>query len=197
MMRLGRVDSSCRWLVAAFAVIGISFGVTPASARAQDGTDGHAVLGGPLVQAAVQPASAAPQMPVGFENRPDDERATGEIPGISNGVATRSIRRSLEMLRFDVARTNPGYGVGNVAEGRAAPDAQRGYRGRPGRRHSGDRAVMGLVLGAIGGVVIGGVIGAAIAEDSCHCDNPGLHGFAIGAPIGAVVGGFLGYALAR
>jgi len=80
---------------------------------------------------------------------------------------------------------------------RVAPDLQGPYRGRRGRGRSSDRAVVGLVLGAIGGFVAGGLIGAEISANSCHCTNPELHGFVIGAPIGAVVGGFLGYALAR
>lgn len=81
---------------------------------------------------------------------------------------------------------------------RVAPASQGPYRGRPGRRRSGDRAVAGLVLGMIGGLVAGGLIGAELSSaNSCHCTDPELHGFVIGAPIGAVVGGFLGYALAR
>jgi hypothetical protein len=82
------------------------------------------------------------------------------------------------------------------ADRTVTPDLQGPYRGRRGRRGSGDRAVLGLVIGAIGGLVVGGIIGAQVSANSCHCANPELHGFSIGAPIGAVVGGFLGYALA-
>jgi hypothetical protein len=85
-----------------------------------------------------------------------------------------------------------------MAERTVRPESQGGYRGRRGRGRSGDRAVVGLVLGAIGGFVAGGLIGAEVSSNSCHsCTNPELHGFVIGAPIGAVVGGFLGYAVAR
>lgn len=105
----------------------------------------------------------------------------------SNGPATSHIRHSLANLR-DQAIT--------IADRRVTLDSQ-GYRGgRRGRRHSDDRAVWGLVLGAVGGLVVGGVIGAEISANSCHCANPELHGFIVGAPIGAVVGGFLGFALA-
>jgi hypothetical protein len=197
MVRPIRTGTSCRRLVAAFAVIAISFWVTPMSARAQGGTDGPAVLGEPLVPAPVQPAGTASQTADGVGTRPDGQRGTGETAGNWSGVTTRSIRLSLETLRFDVARSNPGYGVNTVAAGRAAPDAQRGYRGRAGRRRSGDRGVAGLVLGAIGGFVVGGAIGVAIEQDSCHCDNPTARGIAIGAPIGAVVGAFIGYAIDR
>jgi hypothetical protein len=91
---------------------------------------------------------------------------------------------------------NLDYRVLAAADPRSTPEAQRGYRGRRGR--GGDRAVMGLVLGAIGGLLVGGLVGAELtSEQSCHCSDPELHGFAIGAPIGAFVGGFLGYAVAR
>jgi ABC-type nitrate/sulfonate/bicarbonate transport system permease component len=79
---------------------------------------------------------------------------------------------------------------------KVAPALQR-YGGPRGRRR-GDRAVVGIVLGALGGLVAGGVIGSELSTtDSCHCSDPQLHGFLIGGSIGAVVGGFLGYALAR
>ncbi|MBE3110893.1 MAG: hypothetical protein IMZ46_10350, partial [Acidobacteria bacterium] len=104
----------------------------------------------------------------------------------SNGPATSHIRRSLEKLH--------GQAI-TIAGRKVTPDLQ-GYRGRRGRRQSGNRAVWGLVLGAVGGFVAGGVIGAEVSAHSCHCANPELHGFIVGAPIGAVVGGFLGFALA-
>jgi hypothetical protein len=103
--------------------------------------------------------------------------------------ATTHIRRSLANLDY---RALAPAGL------RAASDAQRGYRGPRGRGRGGDRAMWGLVLGALGGLVVGGLIGAEVStERSCQCSDPELHGFAIGAPIGAVVGGFLGYAVAR
>ena len=105
----------------------------------------------------------------------------------SNGPATSRIRDWL---------ASP-HGQAMTTADRVAPDSQGPYRGRRGRGRSGDRAVVGLVLGAIGGFVAGGLIGAEVSASSCHCANPELHGFVIGAPIGAVVGGFLGYALAR
>jgi hypothetical protein len=105
----------------------------------------------------------------------------------SNGPATSQFRRSLANLHDKAIR---------IADRQVTPDLQRPYRGGRGRRYSGDRAVWGLVLGAVGGFVAGGVVGAEISGHSCHCTNPELHGFIVGAPIGAVVGGFLGFALA-
>ncbi len=105
-------------------------------------------------------------------------------------IGTSTIRTSLASLRFGVAAD--GFAANTRANARA--EMQRGYRGR---HHRGDRGVAGLVLGAIGGFAAGGAIGVAVADNSCHCNDPALHGFVIGAPIGAVIGGFIGYALAR
>jgi hypothetical protein len=133
-------------------------------------------------------------LPASAQARSADGAALVQLPRVlfsptepANGPATSHIRRSLANLQDQTI---------TFADRTVAPDEQRSYRERRGRRNSGDRAVMGLVLGAIGGLVVGGVIGAQVSANSCHCDNPELHGFAVGAPIGAVVGGFLGYALA-
>ena len=104
----------------------------------------------------------------------------------SAGLVTSPIGRSVANLH-DRAIT--------IADRRVSRGEQGPYRGWRGRRR-GDRAVLGLVFGAVGGFVAGGVIGAAVSSRNCHCANPELRGFVIGAPVGAVVGGFLGYALA-
>jgi hypothetical protein len=134
-------------------------------------------------------------LPASAQARSADGVDLVQLPGVlfsptepANGPATSHIRRSLASLHDQAIA---------FADRKVTPDSQRSYRGRRGRRGAGDRAVVGLVLGAIGGLVGGGVIGAQVSADSCHCANPELHGFAIGAPIGAVVGGFLGYALAE
>jgi Glycine zipper 2TM domain len=134
-------------------------------------------------------------LPASAQARSAEGAALVQLPGVlfsptepANGPATSHLRRSLANLHDQLITS---------ADRRVTPDAQRSYRGRRGRRDSGDRAMMGLVLGAIGGLVVGGVIGAQVSANSCRCSNPELHGFIIGAPIGAVVGGFLGYALAR
>jgi hypothetical protein len=142
----------------------------PTSAQAQSADSGTLVLVRGVVFNLVEPVGVL-----------------GSTPGCDTSAGTSHIRRSLANLH-DQAIT--------IADRNVRPDVQGSYRGRRGRRHSGDRAVLGLVLGAVGGFVAGGVIGAEVSAHSCHCDNPELHGFIVGAPIGAVVGGFLGFALA-
>jgi hypothetical protein len=53
-------------------------------------------------------------------------------------------------------------------------------------------AVLGGIVGGVGGFFAGGYLGAAIEGDRCHCDDPGLMGALIGAPIGGAVGAVLG-----
>ena len=158
----------------------------PTSARAQSADEGTLILAPGILFNAIEPAGVLGSTCGG------DTSAGGFWVGHqaaqqSNGPATSHIRRSVTNLDLQAI---------TIADRKLTPDAQGPYRGRRGRRNSGDRAVLGLVLGAIGGLVVGGVIGAQISANSCHCDNPELHGFLIGAPIGAVVGGFLGYAIA-
>jgi hypothetical protein len=158
------------------------------SAQAQSADKGTLVLAPGVLFSPIEPAGVL------GSTRGCDPSAGGFWVGhqaaqLSNGPATSHIRRSLANLH-DQAIT--------IADRKVTPDLQGSYRGRRGRRYSGDRAVLGLVLGAVGGFVAGGLIGAeVVSAQSCHCTNPELHGFIIGAPIGAVVGGFLGFALAR
>ena len=158
----------------------------PTSAQAQRVAEGPVVLAPGVPFNPIEPAGMA------GSTRDCDASASGLWVGTgatqpSNGPATSRIRDWL---------AGP-HGQAMTTADRVAPASQGPYRGRRGRGRSGDRAVVGLVLGAIGGFVVGGLVGAQVSVNSCHCANPELHGVVIGAPIGAVVGGFLGYALAR
>lgn len=159
----------------------------PTSAQVQSADSGARVPSPGVVFSSTEPVGA-PGSPRGCTASDGGFWFGNQAAEQSTGSSTNHIRLSLANLS-DQAITR--------ADRKAAPEMQRPYRGRRGRGGRGDRAVLGLVLGAIGGFVAGGVIGAAVSSQSCNCSNPELHGFVIGAPIGAVVGGFLGFALAR
>ncbi len=168
---MGIVDRRWRAAVVVLAAVGVWLAASDASAQGAQ-------------------ASIADQAAVQTVHEAVDQNTAPARAVWLDEIGASTIRTSLASVRFDVA---PG---GFAADTRATARAelQRGYRGR---HHHGDRGVAGLVLGVIGGFAAGGAIGVAVAENSCHCDNPALHGFVIGAPIGAVIGGFIGYAIAR
>ena len=64
-----------------------------------------------------------------------------------------------------------------------------------GGHRSGNRKVLGGLIGATAGFFAGAYLGAAIEGQGCACDDPGLKGAMIGAPVGTVVGAVLGVKL--
>lgn len=168
-----------RWHTAELVFIAVCVWLLPSIARAQSGNEVTLVF----------PTSAR------LWNAPVDPRATLNAAGGLQGVEATSIRKSLEMLRFDSASTNPAYGAKGISEGKGMRAAQV-YAGPPRRMYSRDRSVVGLVLGAVAGAMIGGVIGVE-AYEGCGCDDPTFRGIAIGSPIGASIGALFGYALVR
>jgi hypothetical protein len=170
-----------RWkLLRTIAACALVLVLTPVVARAQAAGESGVILGGPLLSAGL-----ARQMTAGDATaRPSTIRDSLDALGAAASFAALTMSERFVQRVGDMSANDP-------------PNDQRGYGRRSRRGGRGDRAAIGLMLGVVGGLVAGGAIGIAVAEDSCHCDNPALHGFAIGAPIGAVVGGFIGYAIAR
>jgi hypothetical protein len=174
-----RQATACAVIVACLAPL-------PASVRAESADHGGVALPAGVLSKPVEPAGLA------WSTRGCDASAGGFLTGHPaaqwwNDPPATPIRESLANLSSQQI---------TLADRKISAESQRIYRGRPGRRRSGDRAMWGLFLGAIGGLIVGGIAGAEISAGSCHCDNPELHGFVIGAPIGTVVGAFMGYAVA-
>ncbi len=175
----------CRRL-GAFLVLALGVGIGPLTA----GADAQSV------RAAVAQNASTPalQTTAGTE-APAMQVAAGGVMVDSSGIQPGTILKSVDALHFAFAPRLSVSPFVKMTQANASAEAQGRYRGRRGR---GDRAVAGLVLGAIGGFAAGGAIGVAVAEHYCTtCSDPAFHGFIIGAPIGAFVGGMLGYAIAR
>ena len=108
--------------------------------------------------------------------------AQGDEPGSGARPAERSLRTSVERLRF-----------APLPSERVAPRNLLAAS-TPAHRSAGRKAVGG-VLGAVAGGLIGATIGGVL-DSNCQCDDPHLAGIVKGGAVGIVVGGVVGVWLA-
>ncbi len=110
--------------------------------------------------------------------------ASAEPAGAGAAAQRRSLRESVERLRFDDSSRGWSY----------AP-ASRASR-KNGTAQKATAAFAIGFLGMIGGAFAGGWLDAMLGRD-CHSEDPGFKGALIGMPVGAAAGGIVGWRLAR